>query len=68
MVYSHCTLSLYTVHVHYQCCHCVLSLYMLHCVLALEAVTAHCTLPLHTVTAHCHYTLSLYIVTVPSLQ
>ena len=50
-VHNHCTLSLYTVHVHRQCCHCLLSLYMVHCVLAL-----------YVVTIHCHCTLSLYIV------
>ena len=61
-VHRHCTLSLYIVDVHYQCCHCLLSLYMVHCILALHAVTAHCTLPLHTVTIHCHCTLSLYTV------
>ena len=54
-VHCHCTLSLYTVHVHGQWCHCLLSLCMVHCILALYAVTA---------IAHCHYTLSLYIVTV----
>ena len=54
-VHCHCTLSLYTVHVHGQWCHYLLSLCMVHCILALYAVTA---------IAHCHYTLSLYIVTV----
>ena len=49
-VHCHCTLSLYTVHVHCQCCHCLLSLYMVHRNLPLYAVTAHCTLPLHAVT------------------
>ena len=62
MVQCHCTLSLYTVHVHCQWCHCLLSLYMVHCILALYAVTAHCTLPLHTVTIHYHCTLSMYTV------
>ena len=62
MVHCHCTLSLYTVHVHCQWCQCLLSLYMVLCIVALYAVTAHCTLPLHTVTIHYHCTLSLYIV------
>ena len=64
IVTLHCTpsLSLYTVHVHCQCCHCLRSLYMVHYILALHAVTAHCTLPLHIVTIHCHCTLSLYTV------
>ena len=62
MVHCHCTLSLYTVHVHCQSCHCLLSLYMVHCILALYAVTADCTPPRHIATIHCHYTLSLYIV------
>ena len=62
MVHCHRTLSLYTVHVHCQCWHCLLSRYMVHCILALYAVTAHCTLPLHTVTIHCHCTLILYTV------
>ena len=56
-VHCTCTLSLYTVHVHCQCCHCLLSLYMVHFILALYAVTAHCTLALYTVTVHCHCTL-----------
>ena len=58
MVHCHCTLSMYTITVHCQCCHYLLSLYMVHCILALYA--SHCTL--HTATAHCHYTLSLYTV------
>ena len=62
MVHCHCTQSLYTVTIHCQCCHCLLSLHMVHCILALYAVTAHCTLLLHTVTIHCHCTLSLYTV------
>ena len=61
-VHCHCTLSLYTVHVHCQWCHCLLTLYMVHCILAPYAVTAHCTLPLHIVTIHYHFTLSLYTV------
>ena len=63
-VHCYCTLSLHNVHVHCQCSHCLLSLYMLHCNLALYAVTAHCTLPLplslYTATVYCHGTL--YIV------
>ena len=54
--------TLYNFHVHCQCCHSLLSLYMVHCILALYAVTAHCTLPLHTITIHCHCTFSLYTV------
>ena len=55
MVHCHCTLSLYIVHVHCQCCHCLLSC-------TWYTVFWHYTLSLHT--AHCHCTLSLYIVTV----
>ena len=62
MVQCHCTLSLYTVHVHCQSCHSLLSLYMVHCILALYAVTADSTLPRHIATILCHCTLSLYIV------
>ena len=61
-LHGHCTMSLYTVNVHCQCCHCLLSLYMVHCNPAVYAVTAHCTLPLHTVTIQYHCTLSLYTV------
>ena len=64
MVHCHCTPSLYTVHVHCQCCHRLLSLSMVRCIQALYTVTAHYTLPLHSVTIHCHCTLSLYTVTV----
>ena len=66
MVHCRRTLYMYTVTVHCPCAlstlSLLLSLYMVHCILALYAVTAHCTLPVHTVTIHCHCTLSMYTV------
>ena len=64
MVYSHCTLSLYTIIVHCPCTLSLLSLstFTVHGTLYYVTVRCHCTL--HTATTHCHYTLSLYTVTI----
>ena len=61
----HCTLYMYTVHVH---CTCTLYMYTVHvhctCTLYMYTVHVHCTCTLYMYTVHVHCTCTLYMYTV----